>query len=85
MRLSLLAGRWRYSDRGILDRTHLHLFTRGSLRATLDRAGFDISAFDHTAPVPVVGVAAVDRVAHAIAGLRPSLFAYQFVVAARRR
>ena len=31
MRLGLLAGRWRYTERGILDRTHLHLFTRGTL------------------------------------------------------
>ena len=35
MRLSLLGGRWRYTDRGILDRTHVHLFTR----KTLDRDG----------------------------------------------
>ena len=40
IRLSLLAGRWRYTDRGILDRTHTHLFTRATLRETIERAGY---------------------------------------------
>jgi 2-polyprenyl-3-methyl-5-hydroxy-6-metoxy-1,4-benzoquinol methylase len=35
MRLSLAAGRWRYTDRGLLDRTHVHFFTRRSLVETL--------------------------------------------------
>ncbi len=39
MRLSLLAGRWRYTDRGILDRTHTHLFTRKTLVETVVSAG----------------------------------------------
>ena len=38
IRLSLLAGRWRYTDRGILDRSHTHLFTRATLGGD-DRAG----------------------------------------------
>ena len=29
-----LAGRWRYTERGILDRTHMHLFTRATLVET---------------------------------------------------
>jgi 2-polyprenyl-3-methyl-5-hydroxy-6-metoxy-1,4-benzoquinol methylase len=82
MRLGLLAGRWRYTDRGILDRTHVHLFTRRTLVETLERAGYRIGTFDFTVPVPVVGAPAVERAAHAVGRLRPSLFAYQFVVAA---
>ena len=80
-RLGLLVGRWRYTERGILDRTHTHLFTRATLRETLEAAGYSIVAFDHTAPVPR-GVHAIEAAAHAIARLRPSLLAYQFVVAA---
>jgi len=82
MRFGLLAGRWRYTDRGILDRTHTHLFTKKTLEQTLEQAGFRIVAFDVTAPVPGIGTPAVERAAHALARLRPSLLAYQFVVAA---
>ena len=40
IRLSLLGGRWRYTDRGILDRTHVHLFTRKALVETVEAAGY---------------------------------------------
>jgi 2-polyprenyl-3-methyl-5-hydroxy-6-metoxy-1,4-benzoquinol methylase len=85
MRLGLLAGRWHYTDRGILDRTHAHLFTKKTLEQTLERAGYRIVELDVTAPVPKVGTALVERAAHAVARLRPSLLAYQFVVAATPR
>ena len=85
MRLSLLGGRWRYTDRGILDRTHAHLFTRKTLVETVEAAGYRIVVLDHTAPVPLIGTPAVERAAHAIAGVRPSLFAYQFILAATPR
>jgi hypothetical protein len=85
MRLSLLAGRWRYTDRGILDRTHTHLFTRKTLVETIEGAGYRVLELDHTAPVPIVGTPAIERAAHAIASVRPSLFAYQFLVVATPR
>jgi 2-polyprenyl-3-methyl-5-hydroxy-6-metoxy-1,4-benzoquinol methylase len=81
-RLGLLAGRWQYADRGILDRTHTHLFTRKTLVATLEDAGFKVLDLDFTIPVPFLGAPVVERVAHAIGRVRPSFFAYQFVVAA---
>jgi 2-polyprenyl-3-methyl-5-hydroxy-6-metoxy-1,4-benzoquinol methylase len=82
MRLSLLGGRWRYTERGILDRTHLHLFTRTTLTETLMAACFRVITMEFTVPVPAVGTQAVERLAHAVGALRPQLFAYQFVVAA---
>lgn len=85
MRIGLLAGRWRYRDRGILDRTHTHLFTKKTLEEALERAGYRIVAFDVTAPVPRFNGPAAERTARAIARLRPSLLAYQFVVAATPR
>jgi 2-polyprenyl-3-methyl-5-hydroxy-6-metoxy-1,4-benzoquinol methylase len=85
MRLSLLGGRWRYTERGILDRTHVHLFTRKTLVETVEDAGFRVVELDHTAPVPRFGTPAVERVAHALASLRPSLLAYQFLLAATPR
>jgi 2-polyprenyl-3-methyl-5-hydroxy-6-metoxy-1,4-benzoquinol methylase len=81
-RLRLLAGRWRYSNRGILDRTHAHLFTRATLVETLERAGYRVAVVDFTVPLPLVGRPAIEKAAHAIGRLRPPLLAYQFVVAA---
>jgi 2-polyprenyl-3-methyl-5-hydroxy-6-metoxy-1,4-benzoquinol methylase len=82
IRLSLLIGRWRYTDRGILDRTHTRLFTRKTLVETVVGAGYRVVKLDHTAPVPVIGTPAVERIAHAIARVRPSLLAYQLLVVA---
>lgn len=82
LRVGLLLGRWRYTDRGILDRTHTHLFTRSSLLDLLRDAGFRVLDLDFTVPVPGVGTPRVESLAHAVGGLRPSLLAYQFVVAA---
>ena len=82
MRLGLLLGRWRYTDRGILDRTHTHLFTRSTLVETLERSGYRLVELDFTVPLPVARTAATERIAHAIGSVRPPLFAYQFVVAA---
>lgn len=82
MRLGLLAGRWTYTERGILDRTHTRLFTRSTLVAALERAGYRIVELDFTVPLPVARTPTTERVAHAIGKLRPPLFAYQFVVSA---
>lgn len=82
MRLGLLAGRWRYTERGILDRTHTHLFTRKTLSETLERAGYRIDVLDFTVPLPALRNETTERIAHGIGRIRPSLFAYQFVVSA---
>ena len=82
MRLGLLAGRWRYTERGILDRTHAHLFTRTTLVETLERAGYRVDVLDFTVPLPTLRTATTEGIAHAIGRVRPSLFAYQFVVSA---
>ncbi|MCS6785605.1 MAG: class I SAM-dependent methyltransferase [Thiobacillaceae bacterium] len=37
----LLQGRFEYTEAGILDRTHLHLFTRSSLRKLIADTGWD--------------------------------------------
>jgi 2-polyprenyl-3-methyl-5-hydroxy-6-metoxy-1,4-benzoquinol methylase len=82
MRLGLLVGRWRYTERGILDHTHTHLFTRATLVETLERAGYRVVEFDFTVPLPVLRTPMAERIAHAVGSLRPPLFAYQFVLAA---
>jgi 2-polyprenyl-3-methyl-5-hydroxy-6-metoxy-1,4-benzoquinol methylase len=82
MRLGLLFGRFRYTEWGLLDRTHTHFFTRNTLRECLEQAGYRITDFDFTVPVPVLATPRVEALAHWIGRLRPSLFAYQFVVSA---
>jgi 2-polyprenyl-3-methyl-5-hydroxy-6-metoxy-1,4-benzoquinol methylase len=81
VRLSLLAGRWQYTDRGILDRTHTHLFTRRTLVDTIERAGYQVVRVDWTVPVPG-SRDGLDAVGRAVGALRPTLFAYQWIITA---
>lgn len=81
IRLSLLAGRWQYTDRGILDRTHTHLFTRRSLVATVEGAGYRVERVDFSVPVPGSSDR-LDAVARLVGRLRPPLFAYQWLLVA---
>jgi 2-polyprenyl-3-methyl-5-hydroxy-6-metoxy-1,4-benzoquinol methylase len=81
IRASLLAGRWDYTDRGLLDRTHVHLFTRRSLVGTVEAAGYRVAEVDFTVPVPGDSDA-LDGAARAVGRLRPTLFAYQWVLTA---
>jgi SAM-dependent methyltransferase len=83
IRASLMAGRFRYTDRGILDRTHTHFFTQQTLIEGLAAAGYGVEAIDFTIPVPLVGSPTVEAAAHAVGRLRPSLFAYQFIATAK--
>ncbi len=38
MRLALLQGSWKYTDEGLLDRTHLRFFTLGSIKELFSKA-----------------------------------------------
>jgi 2-polyprenyl-3-methyl-5-hydroxy-6-metoxy-1,4-benzoquinol methylase len=82
MRLSLLAGRWRYTDRGFLDRTHTHLFTRRTLVETIESAGYRIEKVDFSVPVPGDSDA-LDLLGYSLGRIRPTVFAYQWVVTAQ--
>lgn len=42
----LFRGEFRYADQGIMDRTHLHFFTRDSLIETLGACGWRVRAID---------------------------------------
>jgi len=52
VRLNLLLGRFDYSDRGILDRTHLHFYTRKSFLNLLQNAGLEVKKMQVT-PIPM--------------------------------
>ncbi|HTO77884.1 MAG TPA: class I SAM-dependent methyltransferase [Thermoanaerobaculia bacterium] len=93
VRGALLLGRFRYADRGILDRTHLRFFTRATGRELLEAAGFRIEAIRPTAmpyelALPALGRAPwrgpVRALASGTARVWPTLFAYQFVYEATK-
>ena len=92
VRLALLAGRFRYAERGILDRTHLRFYTRATARSLLEASGFRIDRVTPTAMPVELAVAWLGRVpvrpavrglALAAARTWPTLFGYQFVFEAR--
>ena len=92
VRLSLLAGRFDYADRGILDRTHLRFFTRRTLLDLLREAGLQPLELAVT-PVPLPLVVPprwhgrwLERVHALSAGAArgwPGGLAYQFVAVCR--
>lgn len=90
-RLSLLVGRFEYGPRGVLDETHVHLFTRATFRREVENAAFRIVRERVTAlPFEIVfestGRSALVRglanTYHALARLWPEMFAYQFLLEA---
>jgi len=46
----LLAGRWRYEESGILDRTHLRFFTQGSALALVSPPGLRVTQWQRRLP-----------------------------------
>jgi hypothetical protein len=93
VRAALLAGRFPYAERGILDRTHLRFYTRRSARELIAQAGFRIRRMAATAmplelAVPALGRAPLRRptrgLASAAARVWPTLFGYQVVLEADR-
>lgn len=92
VRLNLLAGRWNYEDRGILDRTHLRFFTRRTLEDLLTRAGLVVTDLAVTpVPLPLVvperlhgwWLDAVHAASATMARVWPGGLAYQFVATCR--
>jgi len=93
VRLSLLAGRFDYEDSGIMDATHLRWFTRASLRRLLAQQGLEISDLRYAAgkwlpayrsyPWRLLPGRSRPALIVALLHLFPTLFACQFVVAAR--
>jgi predicted TPR repeat methyltransferase len=94
IRAALLAGRFRYTDRGILDRSHFSFYTRSSARELLERSGFRVTSVEPTAmpyelAVPIASrtplLGPIRLFAQATARAWPTLFGYQFVFEAIRR
>ena len=92
VRLLVLIGHFPKMDRGPLDRTHLHFFTRSTAEALITGAGFAIQERHPTVvPLPdVLGARwrpfalAAQPLQLALVRLLPELLAYQWVFVARR-
>lgn len=94
VRLQLLRGKFDYAERGILDRTHLHFYTRKTFRQFLEEAGLEVTKlFATPIPLPLVVperlqgriFGGVHRFNAWIARQWPTMFGYQFVAVARPR
>lgn len=90
-RLSLLVGRFEYGPRGVLDESHVHLFTQSTFRREVARGGFKIRRQRVTSlPFEVIFestgqsrlVAALSECYHLLARAWPKMFAYQFLLEA---
>jgi 2-polyprenyl-3-methyl-5-hydroxy-6-metoxy-1,4-benzoquinol methylase len=88
IRLALLFGQFRYTDRGILDGTHRAFYTRATAGELLERGGFRVRAVEPTAmpyelAIPRLARAPWTGTTRALARLSakalPTLFGYQFV------
>jgi len=55
VRLNLLFGRFPYSDKGILDRTHLRFFTLGAIKKLVHKHNLDTVKIKVT-PIPIIEV-----------------------------
>ena len=72
-RIHMLFGRFEYADTGFFDRGHVHFFTRRSLISAIKKAGLRAAAWNNVYH---------GKIPESIGKLRPSLFAFQFVVKA---
>jgi 2-polyprenyl-3-methyl-5-hydroxy-6-metoxy-1,4-benzoquinol methylase len=94
VRGGLLLGRFDYTDRGILDRTHLRFFTRKTLLATLSQAGLQVEATSSSVvplelllPEPLTRNpvwAAATSARQTLARAWPGPWAYQLLARVRR-
>lgn len=92
-RWTVLRGRFPAEDRGLFDATHLHFYTWDGWRTLFQSAGLEISAVAPTA-VPFglawnldsghIAVRTLERLSYELGRLWKTMFAYQFVVVARR-
>lgn len=83
----LVHDRFEYTDAGLLDRTHVHLFTITEMALMLDRAGFAVEAVDSVQmPMPPELIPLTQTALRLGAGedIEVRLGAYQYLVTATR-
>lgn len=91
-RLNILAGRFPQDEKGLFDRTHLRFFVWQGWVDLLNDAGWTVQHVEASGiPVGLAvsarwehspAIRAAERLCYALAKLRKTLFAYQFIVIA---
>jgi 2-polyprenyl-3-methyl-5-hydroxy-6-metoxy-1,4-benzoquinol methylase len=94
VRLLLLLGKFNYTERGILDSTHVRFFTRKTARSILEKAGYRI-VVERMAVVPIelaLGLSPksflfkiLNRTLALLTALMPGVFGYQIILVAQSR
>ena len=92
VRLMLLFGRFNYTERGIMDKTHLRFFTRKTARKMVESRGYEILEEQMTV-IPVELICKMPAksllmrisnfVLRILTRIAPSLFGYQIMFVAR--
>ncbi len=92
VRLSLLFGQFNYTERGILDKTHLRFFTRKTARKMVESRGYQILEEQMTViPVELICkmparnplMKSLNLLLRILTRMAPSLFGYQIMFVAR--
>ncbi|MGA9748845.1 MAG: class I SAM-dependent methyltransferase [Nocardioides sp.] len=88
LRLALLQGRWRYTETGLLDHTHVRFFDRAGLLRLFEESGLVVEELRSTVADPLRVEVAVDAEsipAEVVEWVRdqPDALNYQFVASAR--
>lgn len=73
-RLKILLGYFDYTDTGLMDRGHIHIFSHKSFLRMLSEAGLEVKETAHN--IPTRGTKWLGRIF-------PGLFAFQFIVSTR--
>ena len=91
-RLLLMMGKFDYTERGLLDSTHVRFYTRKTAKAMLEQAGYRIVG-QKMAVVPIelaLGISPktilfkmLNRMLGALTALMPTLFGYQIILVAQ--
>lgn len=94
VRLNVLLGRFPEDDKGLFDRTHLHFYAWANWARLLERAGFEVESLEPTSlpfdlALPRIGRGwlggALEAMNYWMARVWKELWAYQFVVVARKK
>lgn len=93
VRLNLLFGKFNYTERGILDKTHLRFFTRSTFIRMVNEANLNLVDLKYT-PIPLSLVHSffsnnpigffINKSLNFITGLFPALFSFQIMALCRK-
>ena len=93
VRLLILFGSFSYTDRGILDWSHLRFFTRRTITDLLKKYGYRVTAaqfsvipLERLVPMQPTNpfLRITNRILHLVTALLPGFFAYEIVLVAER-